>query len=300
VEKISLRKEITMKRCKSLLAATGVVLTFLMAAAAANAPLTFKFTTVNVPGAIATVLGGINNSGVIVGQYEDTKSVLHCFKRVGSKVTTINHPNAVSDGCIHINSAGAIVGSWKNSAGISTGFLYQNGKFKNIPGPSGAKSSVAYGINDSGQIVGYYADSSGKSHGFLLTGAKYTILNVPGAASTIATGINNAGNIVMYYGIGTRIASALYNGKTYKTINVPLAANSLARDINRTGDIVYEILDSSFAHAEGALFHAGKYYTFTYPKSAATSGFGINDDSVLVGLYQATASGPDQGFKATY
>jgi len=289
-----------MKRCKSLLLATGVVLAFLMAAAAANAPLTFKFTTVNVPGAIATVLGGINKAGVIVGQYEDKQEVVHCFMLVGSKVTTINYPKAVSDGCIHINSAGAIVGFWKSSAGITTGFLYQNGKFTDIPGPSGAKSSVAYGINDSGQIVGYYTDSSAKIHGFLLKGTTYTILNVPGAASTIATGINNAGNIVMYYGMGSHIWSALYNGKTYKTINVPLAANSLARDINSAGDIVYEILNSSFAHEEGALFHAGKYYTVEYPGSAATSGFGINDDSVLVGLYQATTSSPDQGFKATF
>ncbi len=289
-----------MRACKRLVLVSGIVLMCMMAATAANAPLTFKFTTVNVPGAIATVLGGINNSGVIVGQYEDKQEVVHCFMMVGSKVTTINYPKAVSDGCIHINSAGAIVGSWKNSAAVTSGFLYKNGKFTNIPGPSGAKSSVAYGINDSGQIVGYYTDSSSKIHGFLLKGTKYTILNVPGAASTIATGINNAGNIVMYYGMGSHIWSALYNGKTYKTINVPLAANSLARDINSTGDIVYEILNSSFAHEEGALFHAGKYYTFEYPGSAATSGFGINDDSVLVGLYQATTTGPDQGFKATY
>jgi probable HAF family extracellular repeat protein len=279
----------------------GLVLVFMIAANAANAPtLTFKFTTVNVSGAIATLLGGINNAGVIVGEYEDKTKVVHCFKLVGSKVTTINYPKAASDGCLHINSAGAIVGFWENSAGISTGFLYQDGEFTDIPGPSGAKSSVAYGINDSGHIVGYYTDSKGKFHGFLLKGTTYTILNVPGAASTLATGINNAGDIVMYYGIGARIASALYNGESYKTINVPLAANSLARDINSTGDIVYEILNSSFAHEEGVLFHAGEYDTVDYPNSATTSGFGINDLSVLVGLYQTTTGGPDKGFKATY
>jgi hypothetical protein len=97
----------------------GFVLVFMIAANAASAPtLTFTFTTVNVPGALATALGGINKAGVIVGQYEDQKGVLHCFTLVGSKVTTINHPNSVSDGCTHINSAGAIVGSAKNSAGI--------------------------------------------------------------------------------------------------------------------------------------------------------------------------------------
>ena len=81
---------------------------------------------------------------------------------------------------------------------------------------------------------------------------------------------------------------------------MPHAANSLARDISNTGDIVYEILDSSFEHEEGVLFHAGTYYTVDYPGSAATSGFGVNDKSVLVGLYQTTTTGPDQGFKATY
>ena len=40
----------------------GFVLVFMIAANAASAPtLTFTFTTVNVPGAMATVLGGINN-----------------------------------------------------------------------------------------------------------------------------------------------------------------------------------------------------------------------------------------------
>ena len=163
---------------------------------------------------------------------------------------------------------------------------------QNIPGPSGAKSSVAYGINDSGQIVGYYTDSGGKIHGFLRKGTTYTILNVPGAASTIATGINKAGIIVMYYGMGTHIWSARYNGKTYTTINVPHAANSLARDISNTGDIVYEILDSSFEHEEGVLFHAGTYYTVDYPGSAATSGFGVNDKKGVVSFGKNSATPP--------
>ena len=61
-----------MKACKSLLLFLGFV-----SIAAAAPTLTFKFTKVNVPGAAATGLGGINNSGVIVGEYEDTKSVEH-------------------------------------------------------------------------------------------------------------------------------------------------------------------------------------------------------------------------------
>ena len=92
-----------MKTCKSPLLIFALALIF--ATTAASAPtLTFKFTKVNVPGAAATLLGGINNNGVIVGEYEDKQSVVHCFMLVGSKVTTINHPNAVSDGCTGISN----------------------------------------------------------------------------------------------------------------------------------------------------------------------------------------------------
>ena len=58
-----------MKICKSLLLAVFVLM-FVIAATAANAPtLTFKFTTVRVPGALTTSVEGINNAGVMVGQY---------------------------------------------------------------------------------------------------------------------------------------------------------------------------------------------------------------------------------------
>jgi probable HAF family extracellular repeat protein len=289
-----------MKTCKSLLLFLGFVSAFLMAATAAGAPtLTFKFTEVSVPGALATDPGGVNNSGTIVGEYEDKKNIAHCFMLADGKVTTINHPKAASDTCIHINSAGGIVGAATNSAGVPKGFLYQNGKFTDIPGPSGAAASAANGINDSGLIVGDYADSSGVYHGFLLKGRTYKTLDVPGAGFTIATGINNTGDIVLFWIKSAAVESSLYNGKTYRTINVPGAANSEALDINNVGDIVYDTFDSS-GQSQGALFHSGKYYTFDYPKSADTGGFGINDHKLLVGFYETTNNGPDRGFKAAY
>lgn len=74
-----------MKSCKVLLAWVLVVAFILVANVAAAPTLTFKFTKVSVPGAIASAPGGINNSGVIVGQYEDKKTVLHFFMLVGSR-----------------------------------------------------------------------------------------------------------------------------------------------------------------------------------------------------------------------
>ena len=75
-----------MKICKSLLPVAGFVLTFLIAATAANAPtLSFKYTNVKVPGALTTAVGGINNAGVVVGQYQAGKGVTRGFMMAGGK-----------------------------------------------------------------------------------------------------------------------------------------------------------------------------------------------------------------------
>ncbi|MGA8492590.1 MAG: hypothetical protein WB711_19355 [Terriglobales bacterium] len=47
-----------------------------------------------------------------------------------------------------------VAGVYNNSSGNSVGFLYKNGKYTDIPGPTGAAASVASGINDNGAIVG--------------------------------------------------------------------------------------------------------------------------------------------------
>jgi uncharacterized membrane protein len=151
----------TMKTCKSLLLLPAFVLAFMMAATA-NAPtVTFKFTNVKVPGALTTAAGGVNNSGVVVGQYQAGKGVTRGFMLNGGKLTRIDRPKGSQTICRNINSSGAIVGSYVNANGTMTGFLYENGKFTDIPGPAGAKFSEANGINDSGSIVGHYGDSSG-------------------------------------------------------------------------------------------------------------------------------------------
>jgi hypothetical protein len=51
----------------------------------------------------------------------------------------------------------------------------------------------------------------------------------------------------------------------------------------------------------GALLHAGKYYTFDYPKSTATYGGGVNDVGNIIGGYQTLSGGTNWfGFKAAY
>jgi uncharacterized membrane protein len=292
-----------MKYCKPLLSILGFAFASLVAATAADVPaLTFKFTTINVPGAIQTAPSGVNNLGVTVGVYQDKNLDWHGYILDGKNLTKLDDPNGINTGVggLNPNGAVAVVGSYLNSGGMWVGFLYKNGKFTDIAGPTDATATFPSGINDRGAIVGTYRDSIGVPHGFLLEGTTYTTLDVPGASATVAMGINSKGCVVLVWTDSKGTAeSSLYDGKTYKTIDVPGATNSYASGLNAVGDVVYEWFgSSSFQH--GALLRGGKYYKFGHPKSLQTYGGGINDRHVIVGGYQITREDAYQGFKATY
>jgi hypothetical protein len=310
-----------MKTNKLILCVFGFALLFIVGAArAADAPkLTFKFTKKSVPGALQTIVAGINNEGVMVGQYQDKgKGFYHGYVLSGKKLTTLDVPNGHNTGATGINFNGAIsvVGSYISSHGKSVGFRYtpRTKQFTDIPGPEGATSSYAKGVNDRGWIVGDYQDSSGVYHGFLLKGKKYTILDVPGAVVTSPNGINNEGNIALTW-LDSNFAykGALYNYKSrkYQPIDVPGAGpiGSQATCINNEGDITFWWWDSSRL-VHGALCtkcaskKGRKFYKFVYPQAADTAADtypnGINDNHAFVGNYDDSVNGFLLGFEATF
>jgi uncharacterized membrane protein len=297
-----------MKNTKSILCVLCFVLLFMAAASAADAPpLTFTFTKANVPGAIATNPGGVNNAGVSVGLYTDKSSVSHGYILNGKKLTTLDDPKAKAGTTAGSNiqyNGTAVVGSYVNSSGASVGFLYKGGKFTDITGPAGGTAAAANAINDKGWIAGNYTDSAGVEHGFLLKGKTYTTLDVPGATASVATGVNNKGNVVLFGILSSGgLEASLYNGKTYKSINVPGAGptGSEPLDINNENDVVFAWFDSKKTPLfHGALLHGGKYYKFDYPKAVQTYAGGLNDKSTLIGGYEAKSGGPFSGYKATF
>jgi hypothetical protein len=121
----------------------------------------------------------------------------------------------------------------------------------------------------------------------------------------VATGINNKGTIVAYYFVNSTgtLGSVMTtnNGKSFKKINVPGAGplGSGPLDINNENDVCYEYFDSAGVY-HGALFHAGKYYKFNYPKAYETYGGGLNDKSMVAGGYIPTKGAAMQGFNATF
>ena len=284
----------------------GLLLMLVTMGAGTDVPkLSFKFHTVNVPGATQTYPSGINNAGVMVGNYQDSAGALHGYILKGGKITTLDVPHGSNTSVSHITRKGSIkvVGSYKNSAGRSLGFLYQNGKYMDIPGPKGATASGANGISDQGEIVGYYTDPSNLTHGFLLRRGHYTSIDVYMAQITIASGVNDHGKLVFWSvdGLTGATTSYLYDIKTQQrtAINVPGATDSLATDINNSGDVTFQWVDSGGV-SHGALLQDKKYYKFDDPKSVWDYAEGINDLSAIVGAYETVSGGPFSGFRATY
>jgi probable HAF family extracellular repeat protein len=148
--------------------ATPVTITMLATPAIAGAFLAecksvYSYTTLNDPQALAgsTTANGINNSGEIVGIYQDA-SGYHGFLYSGGKYTALNVPLAATTYAYGINDKGQIVG-----LGGNYGFLYSGGKHTTLSDPNG-QFTQAYGINNAGQIVGQFTDSSGLRHGLPL------------------------------------------------------------------------------------------------------------------------------------
>jgi len=288
--------EEAMNICKAAFRVTLAFPLIIVLASAADAPkLTFRFKEVKFPGAAGTTAYGVNNSGVIVGQYLDQKGVFHGFMLDRGKGTAIDDPNGTDTLCAGINSSGAIVGQYTAPSGDNHGFLYEKGRFTDI---TPDKLSGASGINDKGDIVGGYAHCQlCQQHGFLWNGHKYKRLDVPGAQWTGAGSINNQGVITIIAPDDSNFYhSYLYRQGKYTEVKVPGAYETFVEDINNSDDLAL-IWDDDKQNNHGALRYKGLFYKFDYSKGVSTDVFGLNDHHLIIGDYGVLSGG---AFKATF
>jgi len=266
------------------------------------AALTFVFFTdiKATPTSQETDTYGLNNAGVIAGDYVDSNSVQHgmlltTLSTLVPKLTTIDRadcvtsPSSTSIAFYAINKSGVAAGWCTNTNSVQIGFTWKNGTFTDITIP-GATLVNAIGINDAGDVVGTYV-VNGVQHGYLLHNSVLTTLDPPGITS-LATcwGINNAGVITCY---GTN-ASGGYSsfttadkGVTFTPFHDPSEGTlgTAVHQINSNGDIIATVFDAS-NNRHAVLYHAGQYYDFDDPSGVGTTrGVGLNDSLLMVGRY---------------
>jgi hypothetical protein len=127
--------------------------------------ISFTYSSLDYPGASQTFASGINDSGQVVGIYEDATG-WHGFLLSGGSYSSLDYPGASYTSAYGINDAGQVVGEYGDATGWH-GFLLSGGSYSSLDYP-GASYSITLGINDAGQVVGFYGDATG-GHGFIVT-----------------------------------------------------------------------------------------------------------------------------------
>jgi uncharacterized membrane protein len=262
-------------------------------------------TTVDVPGATATVVFGINDEGVAVGRYMNGART-HGFARSSTgEITPIDFPGSGFTVAGAINNRGDIVGWYSLPAtpGIRHGFLLRDGAFTSFD-PPGSTFTNALGIDDRGVIVGRFCTlavcpqaGNGAFHGFLLRDGGFTTLDVPEAIETNVWKVNDSGEILGGFGpAGGGVGLFLLQNGQFTTFALP-NGKPLSEDtggLNARGDIVGKYCDASPCLI-GPTGHAfaitdGNLTTIDIPGALGTGAFGINARREVVGGYYDTGA----------
>lgn len=155
--------------------------------------------SIAVPGALYTNANGVNNAGLVCGNYfpGDTE---HGFLFDGSTYTTFDIPGAIYTHVTGVNDAGDFVGFAQVDSVSTTAFMSVAGVVTSFVIP-GQNEVYPQTINNLGQIAGYYG-GSGVEHGFFrdADGKLAYPLDYPGAKGTRVRGLNDAGLMVGDYG----------------------------------------------------------------------------------------------------
>lgn len=269
------------------------------------------FATLDVPGATLTRLNDVNNSGVIVGRFDDQNGT-HGFIFQNGSSTQIDFPGAGSTAAIGINDSRDVVGRF-TTAGVDHGFLLSHGAFTEIDFP-GSISTQCHGINSNGDIVGRVmsVEKSGNGkglvheHGFLLSGDRFSSVDFPDSVTTDAWKITDTGDIVGDWSSNGNFfvhGYTLHNGQ-FTSFDFPDARLTASREINASGQMVgiyqSKLLSggtSNPGREHGFVIVGGSYSGFDFPGSGLTDGNAINDSGLIVGAY-IDSSGAEHGFTA--
>jgi probable HAF family extracellular repeat protein len=158
----------------------------------------------DVPGAGDTTAFGINNSGTVVGVFDDYDSqgnfiATHGFIWDGTNFSVVDYPGAGDTYLTGINDRGDVVGEWDDGFMVHGFVRTSAGQFVNFDALPGRSSFTDLrGINATGEIVGLYSPGG---HAFRLEGATtltptLTPIFDPNGTNTTAWGINSSGRIV--------------------------------------------------------------------------------------------------------
>jgi probable HAF family extracellular repeat protein len=254
-------------------------------------------------------VGGINDSGEVVGTSLTANKVWHWFLYDGLKMKDLgaNDRYGYPQDATAVNGRGEAVGG----NGVFA-FLYSGGKpiLLSLCGPDPCAVGQANGINDSGEVVGDSVPSpfENQPHAFLYSAGKMIDLGTlcgPDISycDSQANGINDGGEIVGWSELENENEHAfLYSGGKMTDVGALIGPQywSFANGINDSGEVVGSVLgyyvseQMGTSYSRAFLYDGGKPTVlgtlcgpdFPYCDSYA---YGINDSGEIVGWSTTSA-----------
>lgn len=253
----------------------------LFAGASVSVADMFQITKFDVPEATRTIAIDINDSGQIVGVFEDAFG-LHGFLKDGDTFEQIDFPGAEATFVKGINNLGHMVGSYESETGTDVltehGFLKIGTSMSPID-VTGATRTIPQGINDDGVITGVFSEEDDTEtflRAFVLENSVVTPFDVPnqtGIPYTRAYGINNFGEIVGYGASALSSPIFIKSGDTFTEIGQGFPQGL---GINDDGDVIIGFPDGSNIFVDQTGSHNIDL--------SSGIGVGINNSDHIVGL----------------
>jgi hypothetical protein len=240
-----------------------------------------------VPGSNWTHVSGINNSGLMVGTFQDVSGNYHGFSYDGATYTTIDYPGAAGTYAIGVGPLGQIVGTHAPTPdGPWHAFIKEGDTFTSFDYPD--MESDARAVNSTGQIAGVFnAGGVTPIHGFLKTGDAYTAIDYPGAIHTAVEGVNDGGVVTGAYSDPFGTHGFVYLGGTYVPVRYPTAMWTRLTRANNLNEFVGYANQSAGLHAfwlKGSSFRA---FTTSFQGTTSAAAMAHNDNGHVVGSYYA-------------
>jgi photosystem II stability/assembly factor-like uncharacterized protein len=215
-------------------------------------------TSIDISGAVATSVQGINNNGSIVGFWDDSNSVNHSFLLVpGNQPVPIKYPSASDTFALGINDAGQIVGTLFTYPDFSGFLFYRDVYFPPIEYPGTHGLTQVNGINGNADIVGDMLGSNGNLQDSFVEYAfppswagNFSAYGYAGASSTSGDAINNDNDEVGAYLLsnGSVLGFVLTGSGASSSLQYPGSTYTVANSINDFGQIVGYYTDSKGAY----------------------------------------------------
>ena len=167
----------------------------------AGSALAYPEYRVTVVGPANSWVYGINNAGVVVGDYPVGGNLRRAFLNRGKGLVDLGALKGVESAATGINDRGEVVGNWRSADGRLRGFIYACGKARDIGGIPGRSTGYS-DINDAGYTTASSRDPAAEeTRGYLRTpnGAFIDLGAIPwegsGEAETVPAAINNRNQI---------------------------------------------------------------------------------------------------------